>query len=79
MDLDNWNRFNDFLKRHDEDLRQKKVGQLDKIYNDFINEFDVELIKSKNSLKVFLSFYRRFCKAKRIYQKNQHYKPSPKY
>ena len=41
MDLDNWNRFNDFLKRHDEDLRQKKVGQLDKIYNDFINEFDV--------------------------------------
>ena len=71
----NWILFAEFLRQHDVELRQKRRGVFDKLYNDAVATFG-NSIPSKSSLLTVLSFYRKFNNLQRIYQPNKRYTPA---
>ena len=70
----NWELFAEFLQKHDVELRQKRKGTFDKLYNDAVAVFG-NSIPSKESLRTVVCFYRKFNNIQRIYQPNKQYTP----
>jgi hypothetical protein len=75
-ETDNWNRLSVFLKLHENDIRQKRHGTNDKLYNAAVQELGADTISSKSVFMIILSFYRRVQHLTPIYQPNKYYTPA---
>ena len=72
---DNWDRLSAFLKLHEVDLRQKKHGTNDKLFDAAVQELGADTITSKSVFTAVLSFYRQVQHLEPILQPNKYYSP----